>query len=71
MTLLFRGRSTPAIRGISKTPYSLLSYDLALALLVLRRATAEDKNFAFALNNFTIATDRLYRRSDLHSFLTI
>jgi hypothetical protein len=40
-------------------------------LLVLRRATAEDKNFAFALNNFTIATDRLYRRSDLHSFLTI
>jgi len=39
-------------------------------LLVLRRATAEDKNLAFALNNFAIATDRLYRRSDLHSFLT-
>jgi hypothetical protein len=46
-------------------------YDLALALLVLRRATAEDKNLAFALNNFAIAADGLYRRSDLHSFLTI
>ena len=68
---MFRGRSTPAIRGMSA--YSLLPtlYNLALALLVLRRATAEDKYLAFALDNFTIATNGLYRRSDLHNFPTV
>jgi len=38
---------------------------------VLRRATAEDKNLAFALNNFAIAANGLDRRSDLHNFLSI
>jgi hypothetical protein len=38
---------------------------------VLGRATTEDKDLPFALDNFAIATDWLDRRSDLHNFLSI
>lgn len=37
---------------------------------MLGRATTEDKDLPFALDNFAIATDWLDRRSDLHNFLT-
>jgi hypothetical protein len=36
-------------------------------LLVLRRTATEHKDLAFPLDNFTVATNRLYRRSDLHN----
>jgi hypothetical protein len=56
-----------AFLKLLRTPYP---YTLALALLVLRRATAEDVHLAFALDDFAIATNGLNRRSDLHNFLT-
>ena len=37
---------------------------------MLRRSTAEDKNFALPLDDFTVATNWLYRRSDLHNSIS-
>ena len=39
---------------------------LTLPLLVLRIATADDANYAFAANHLTVLADRLYAASDLH-----
>src|SRR5215212_12003717 len=54
-TFLSRGRSTPDIRAI-----------LALTLLVLRVAFADDASYAVALHNFAMLTNRLHACANFH-----
>src|SRR6185369_17341164 len=62
---LLRGRSTPAIRAIYRYLLSTGSRRLALPLLVTR-VLADHADFAFALDDFAVATHGFDRRSDFH-----
>src|SRR5262249_39911569 len=56
--LLFRGKSTPAMRGML-SPKKIL----ALALFVFRSAFAHHEYLSAAADHFTISANRLYRSS--------